>query len=80
MPYTSCYNINCGGALGVILPNLFQLRNEEPIVENTIAVNEAQVLAKSQLVFLTEEEVKREELIAVLAGLIKNYVLKQQGE
>lgn len=35
-------------------------------------------MESNTLLTLTEKELKREELIGVLAGLIKNYAMKQQ--
>ena len=38
----------------------------------------SQGVENTELLILTEEELKKEELIGVLAGLIKNYAMKQQ--
>lgn len=35
-------------------------------------------LESNELLTLTEKELKKEELIGVLAGLIKNYAMKKQ--
>lgn len=42
------------------------------------ATKESQGMGNKQLVTLTKEELKKEELISVLAGLIKNYANKKQ--
>jgi|GEM_PF-4875542 len=39
-----------------------------------------QEIENADLIILTEEELKKEELISVLAGLIKNYSMKQQNK
>lgn len=39
---------------------------------------ETRGMEDNKLLILTEKELKREELIGVLAGLIRNYAMKQQ--
>jgi hypothetical protein len=39
---------------------------------------ETQGMESPKLLTLTEKELKKQELIGVLAGLIKNYAMKQQ--
>jgi len=40
--------------------------------------HKTQGIESTELLNLTEEELKIQELISVLAGLIKNYAIKQQ--
>ncbi|WP_164984971.1 hypothetical protein [Ammoniphilus sp. CFH 90114] len=48
-------------------------------MENTkTKINDKQGMENKELIIFSPEELKREELISVLAGLIKNYAIKKQ--